>query len=152
MEKINIKDLNLLVTSKEIKTPNPDWIYKAIELLIKQRVQHCKSELDEAISKSEAYFQNCLESQIIVYKDKSGNFYGHFSVPVYNNMVEFLNHTDSISCYINKGIVQQALRQCFYNCHHESAMDIVLMLLENYGKTKQDLEGALTELLLVMPK
>lgn len=157
MEKINIKDLNLLVTSKEIKMPEVDWIYEAIELLIKQRIKHCKSQLDEAISKDEAFFQNHLESQIIVYKDKSGEFYGHFSVPVYNDMIEFLNHTDLAAWHINRGIVQQALRQYLqilpedeFDCG-DDLLELRKLLYNKYKKNQDDLEGALTELMLVIP-
>ena len=151
MEKLNIKDLNLLVTAREIKLPEIDWLHEAIELLIKQRVQHCRTELENAMLKDEAFFQNSFESPIIVYKNKSGKFYGHFSVPTYNSMIEFLNHTDSISCYINRGIVQQALRQYFYILSNIKKFEGFCFNLAKYNKNYEDLEGALTELMLVLP-
>ena len=80
MEKINVKDLNLLVASREIKLPDNKWLYEAIELLINQRVAHCRKALDSAIKNEEAFLQNHLDSQIIIYKSKQcGRIYGHFS-------------------------------------------------------------------------
>lgn len=150
MEKINVKDLNLLVASREIKLPDNKWLYDAIELLINQRVSHCYKALNIAITNDEAFMQNHCDSQIIIYKSKQcGRIYGHFSVPVYNNMIEYLNNSDAPALYINKGIVQQALRQYFYDIRYRDT-DCLEKLLDEYQKDFKHLEDALTEIMLII--
>ena len=150
MEKINVKDLNLLVASREIKLPDNKWLYDAIELLINQRVSHCYKALNIAITNDEAFMQNHCDSQIIIYKSKQcGRIYGHFNVPVYNNMIEYLDNSDAPALYINSGIVQQALRQYFYDLRYRKTGDLE-KLLDEYQKDFKHLEDALTEIMLII--
>lgn len=150
MERIDITKYNLPVTEREHELPKLDWLYEAIKLLINQRVAHCRSQLEETIKKGEAYIEYKY-SPIVFYKNAKGEEYGHFSEPVYNDMIEFLNHIDHIEYHLNKMIVQQALRQYFYNSHNYSSLNNdMLLILEKYNKTYEDLEGALTEMMLVM--
>lgn len=146
MKKIYSDELNLLVHTKSFNQPETKWIDKAIELLIQQRVNHCKAKLDVAMSHDEAFFTNHLNSQYITYIDKDRNEYGHFSIPVYNMMIDYL-----INSELHRGIVQQALRQFTHNiitfntCKYE-----VKFLLEDYDKTEEDLANALTEIMLIL--
>ena len=150
MEKINVKDLNLLVASREVKLPDNKWIYDAIELLINQRVKHCKLQLDKAIKNDEAFLMNHFDSPIVLFKSKlGGRVYGHFTEPVYNQMIVYLNHPEESAIYLDRGIAQQALRQYFYDLRYRKTDDLE-KLLNEYQKDFKHLEDALTEIMLVL--
>lgn len=147
MEKINPS--GLLVKSQEYRPFDNKWIDDVVNVLIQQRVQHCKKALDDAMNKNEAYFCNHLNSQYIMYVDENGKEYGHFSAPVYNHMVDFLDG----GMPFDRLIIQQALRQYFYNVRYDGFtedFDKVINMLKNYDKTRSDLENVLTEMMLVL--
>lgn len=147
MKKIDQKELGLLVKSQEYKSCNSEWLNEALNCLIQQRVIHCKSQLDYAMSKDEAFYCNHSNSDIIIYVNKDGNNYGHFGIPTYNHMVDYLN--DGLP--YDKGIIQQALRQHLENLHSDNAYRYaVCSVLSEYQKDEKYLEGALTELLLIL--
>lgn len=147
MKKIDPKELGLLVKSQEYKPFDNKWLDEAVMLLIRQRVQHCKEALDDAMAKGEAYLCNHSDSQYIIYVN--GNEYGHFGVPTYNHMIDYLNG----GLPYDKGIIQQALRQHLYNVRYDgftSELETVKDLLLTHNKTRSDLENALTEMMLVL--
>lgn len=146
MKKINSKELELLVKSVEpCHSLDTQWITEAIRVLILQRIQHCYAQLDNAISKDEAFFANHLESQVIIYVDN--HQYGHFGIPTYNHMVEYLE--DNMP--EDKLIVQQALRQYFENIRlKDTNYYEVLDILTKWSKGESDLENALTEMMLIL--
>lgn len=141
MKKINTKDLNLLVANVEFKGLNTEYIEECVKFLISLRVNHCRTQLEEAIKKDEAFYANHLDSEIIFFYGKSGKEYGHFSGPVYNIMMDFLNGDEQFDSPM---IVQQALRQMFYLKENSDLKQI----LQKYNKTEEDLYMALTEMLL----
>lgn len=141
MEKIDSSKLGLLVKSVPFRKYDNNWMHRVITLLIQQRVHHCKSQLDEAMNNDEAFFMNHSDSETIVYKNG-----GHFAIPVYNEMVDWLDH----GVDYNREITQQALRQHLNNLHNKDRnWDTVINLLSEYRKTERDLENVLTEILLV---
>lgn len=144
MEKINIKDLNLTVKSVEHKMFNQDCLYEAVKYLIKRRINHCKEQLDFAIHENHAFQRNHSDSQYIVYiGPRSGQETGHFSVPVYNHMIEWLNNESST---YDKCIIQQALRQ-LYSYELEKELRIIL---NKYDYSDLDLFNTLTEMIVVL--
>lgn len=145
MKKINPKELGLLVKSQEYKPFDNKWLDEAIMLLIKQRVKHCKMQLDRAMAKGEAYLCNHLGSQYIIYVDNDGNAYGHFGTPTYNHMIDYLKG----GLPYDKMIVQQALRQHHTNCRLRDMHCLEIYdKLSDFSKTREDLENALTEMML----
>ena len=149
MEKINVKELGLPVKSQEYRPFDHKWIDEVIKLLIEQRVKHCKAELDNAKNRDEAYICNHSNSQYIIYVDENGKEYGHFGVPTYNHMVDFLEG----GMPYDKGIIQQALRQHFHNIKTREFMDCcenVIKILKSYNKLIADLENVLTEMMLIL--
>lgn len=141
MEQINIKDLNLIVKSVEHKMFNQDCLYEAIKHLIERRIEHCKEQLDFAIRENHAFQRDHNTSQYIVYI-VNGKERGHFSVPVYNHMVEWLNNESST---YDKCIVQQALRQLYFEEETE-----ICAILGKYNHAHSDLFNALTEMIVVL--
>lgn len=142
-----------IVIRKEIEN-NPfelnfreiDWyiINETIRLLIKGRIQHCEDELAKATIASETMFDNSISQQIFF---KNG---GHFSIPVYNQMVEWYNSGQNLQD-ASALITQQALRHYFYLLRTEDTE--ALTELENAlisgSYTLEDLENILTEDILI---
>ena len=146
MEKINPKELGLLVKSQTYRNYDREWLYTAIETLIRLRVTHCSSALDLAMSRDEAYLCNHSDSEYIIYVDQNGEEYGHFSAPLYNVMVEFLDGHQPYS----RLIIQQAIRQYLYNKNNDNAYRYAVMeVLSESNKIEQDLENALTEMIVL---
>lgn len=144
MEKINIKDLNLTVKSVEHKMFNQDCLYEAVKHLIEKRINHCKEHLDLAISENRAFQR---DSQYIAYVSSiTKKEHGHFSIPVYNHMVEWLNNESST---YDKCIIQQALRQLYYT-NLTSPYRTLFKILNKYNQTHWDLFNVLTEMIVVL--
>ena len=144
--KIDVKNFDLTVKTQKYREFETEWSDEAIRTLIIQRMHHCEYKLLRAIHQEEAFLCNHSDSQIVIFVDKDGNEYGHFSEPTYNSMVEFLNYF-----VLNRGIIQQALRQYLSNIHNDDRDRYEIQsILEKYNKKEQDLENTLTELILVL--
>lgn len=138
MEKIT--KIELLVYNQLAPRESFDFTQEVVRFLIERRVQHCYSELQEAIKNDSAGYLTSVDSQIIVYKN--GN---HFSIPVYNHMVDFLN--GGIPCDLE--IVQQAIRS--YNAltpeEDEAFLDEIL---RKYDKDWHDAFRVITDLIVLV--
>lgn len=80
-------------------------IINTVRLLIEWRVKHCEQQLAEATLKGETSYLGD-EPHTIFYKNG-----GHFSIPTYQTMIEFLSIESLTKSDLTPGIAQQALRQ-----------------------------------------
>lgn len=134
MEKI--KKIELLVYTPE---ESFDFTQEVVKFLINKRVQHCYSELQEAIKNDEAGYWIHETSNVIVYKNGK-----HFSIPVYNHMVDFLNGDAPLDI----AIVQQAIRSYQYmTCNDDLEFSI---LLNKYDKKFEDAFRTITDLIVLV--
>lgn len=84
---------------------------QAVYTLIQMRVEHCESQLAKAVANDKA---KANPSGQYVYFEGGG----HFSMPVYEQLVGFLNNPfrlfiESDPGFLRKAIAQQALRMLF---------------------------------------
>lgn len=138
MEKIT--KIELLVYNQPAPQESFDFTQEVVKFLIERRVQHCYSELQEAIKNNSAGYLISIDSQTIVYKN--GN---HFSIPVYNHMIDFLNG----SIPFDLMIVQQAIRS--YNAlTPEEDQAFEDEILHKYSKDWQDTFRVITDLIVLV--
>lgn len=155
----------------EIHRTPINWatITKAVRMLLQWRAEHCQEELAEHVTKGET-FVTSPDSDYILYKDG-----GHFSVPVYEAMVEALNlpfeSLHEALCFssdirsdehsqdqLRKAglLIQQALRQLFWISRNNAKEVAPATITRDLQKTQLEeivdpmfLFNVLTELLLV---
>lgn len=138
MEKIT--KIELLVYNQSAPQESFDFTQEVVRFLLEKRVQHCYSELQEAIENDSAGYLTSSNSQIIVYKN--GN---HFSIPVYNHMVDFLDG----GIPYDLEIVQQAIRS--YNALTPEEDQVFLdEVLRKYNKDWQDAFRVITDLIVLV--
>lgn len=138
MEKIT--KIELLVYNQPAPQESFDFTQEVVRFLIERRVQHCYSELRNAIENNSAGYLISIDSQTIVYKN--GN---HFSIPVYNHMIDFLNGGISYDL----GIVQQAIRS-YSALTPEEDQAFEDEILRKYDKSWQDAFRVITDLIVLV--
>lgn len=135
---IQEKTITLKVKSNEdIQITHREPIHKeykkALYWLIESRIHHCEEQLVENTLQN----NTLIRGEVIHYGDG-----GHFSIPVYDALVRFVNN----EIEKDRLIVQQALRQylLLVRTNDESLSELEEII------SREDIEGCLTEDLLVI--
>ena len=146
MNKIQMSDLNLSVKESVRKTPDKDWVNEIIYALIWQRINYYRNELEKAMAKGHAYQMNTVNSEIVIYNNGSEE-YGHFSIPIYNTLVDWYEKFFEL----NRFVVQQALRQHLINLNDISSLNTkrIISINRKYDQTLDDVGLMLTELMMI---
>lgn len=121
------------IVCENIDKVRPIW-YKAIDMLIKQRMDSCLYQLKQNIEEAKM----TLNEMFVIYKNGR-----YFNIPVYEAMEKYIE-TKQLTILI----VQQAMRQWLHNRRTGDGWHICTYLKDN-GTNEIDFERYITELFLV---